>query len=168
MKLYLVRHGIAVDRLSGEITSDFKRPLTSEGKEEVADVATGLKFIGVKPNYLVTSPLVRAKQTAEIFAKVFNYKEQIVFSEALAPGGLVSDLYKVIDDLKNANEVCLFGHQPDMTRLAQSLLWGGPDLDIPFKKSGVCRIDIYDLPPTSPGTLKWFITPRIASAIGGK
>jgi hypothetical protein len=53
-----------------------------------------------------------------------------------------------------------------MGRLASTLLWAGPEVEIPFKKAGVCRIDVNDLPPSYPGVLKWFITPKIASMLG--
>lgn len=165
MKLYLVRHATAIEKIGGAIRSDAERPLTDEGKKEAQMVAMSLRRLGLKGDFFIASPLVRARQTAEIFSEVFGAKEKVQFSETLAPGGQVSDLYKELSTLRRAEEVFLIGHQPDMTRLAQTLLWSGPDLDMPFKKAGVCRIDVYDVPPTSPGTLKWFITPKMANLL---
>jgi phosphohistidine phosphatase len=166
MKLYLVRHATATEGIGGAIRSDAERPLIEEGKKEAQVVASALRRMGAKADVFLTSPLVRARQTAEIFSEVFGGKDKLHFSETLAPGGSVSDLYKDLKEFKRAEEIFLFGHQPDMTRIASTLLWVGPDLDMPFKKAGVARIDIYDLPPTSPGTLKWFITPKLAKTIG--
>jgi phosphohistidine phosphatase len=165
MKLYLVRHATATEGIGGAVRTDAERPLIEEGKKESQVVASALRRIGAKPDVFLTSPLVRARQTAEIFAEVLGGKDKVHYSDTLAPGGLVSDLYKELGEFKKANEVFLFGHMPDMTRLASTLLWVGPDMDMPFKKAGVARIDIYDLPPTSPGTLKWFITPKFAKTI---
>lgn len=161
MKLYLVRHATATDRFGGTVQRDEDRYLTDGGRQEAEQVAQAMKKFGAKPDTFITSPLVRARQTAEIFAEVAGHKGGLDFSDAMAPGGTFSDLYKQIAGHKKASEICLFGHQPDMTRLAQALLWSS-ELDMPFKKAGVCRIDVFDLPPTRPGTLKWFITPKIA------
>ncbi|MBI4534545.1 MAG: phosphohistidine phosphatase SixA [Candidatus Melainabacteria bacterium] len=168
MKLYLVRHGIATQRLGGSIVNDAQRPLTEEGLTETRLVSLGLKRLGVKLDLILTSPLVRAFQTAEIFAETFNAAQVMRVCDALAPGGTASDLYKTLREFKQAQEVFLVGHEPDMGRLAAMLLWAGPELDIPFKKAGVCRIDISNVPPTAPGTLKWFITPKISLLLAGK
>lgn len=168
MKLYLVRHGIATQRLGGNIVTDAQRPLTQEGVTETRLVSFGIRRLGIKPDLILTSQLVRAFQTAEIFAETFNAAQTMRMCDALAPGGTASDLYKTLREFKPAEEVFLIGHEPDMGRLAAMLLWAGPELDIPFKKAGVCRIDVSSVPPTAPGTLKWFITPKIALLLAGK
>lgn len=168
MKLYLVRHGIATQHLGGNVVNDAQRPLTEEGRLETKQVALGLRRLGIKPDWIITSPLKRALETAEILAETFNVSDKLLISEALCPGSTASDLFKSIKDLKQANEFFLVGHEPDMGRLAASLLWAGPELDLPFKKAGVCRLDITSMPPTAPATLKWLITPKIAMAIAAK
>ncbi|MBX9879410.1 MAG: phosphohistidine phosphatase SixA [Candidatus Obscuribacterales bacterium] len=168
MKIYLIRHGIAGNRIGGEITDDSQRPLTDEGRTETKIVGLGLRRLGVKPDLIVSSTLVRARQTAEILAEVFGVTRDVKVCEALCPGGTASDLYKFLREHKSVQQVFLVGHEPDMGRLAGTMLWAGPELDVPFKKAGVCRIDVTSIPPTAPGTLKWFITPKIAGAIAGK
>jgi len=163
MKLYLVRHGIATQHLGPNVKSDAQRPLTDEGRAETKVVASALKRLGIKPDLIVTSPLVRALQTAEILHEVLSAKEKLQICDALAPAGVASNLYKFLRDCKSADDVFLVGHEPDMGRLAATLLWAGPELDIPFKKAGVCRIDVASMPPNAPGTLKWFITPKLAT-----
>ncbi len=161
MKLYLLRHGIAVDHIGGEIKNDWQRPLTKEGNEETKAVALGLKRIGVKADLIVSSPLVRAKQTAEIVMQVLAKESEVQITEALAPGGLSSDLYIFLKQSVQKENIFLVGHEPDISRLAGNLLWSGPELYMPFKKAGICRIDIVDIPPTRPGVLKWFMSPKI-------
>jgi len=166
MRIYLVRHGIAQERLGGGITNDAQRPLTDEGRNETRMVAQALKKLGVKADLVVTSPLVRARQTAEIINEVIGGgPERMKVSDSLAPGGSANFLFKFLKQLDAADEIFCVGHEPDIGRLAATLMWAGPELDIPFKKAGVCRVDVSDLPPSMPGTLKWFITPKIASFI---
>ncbi len=165
MKLYLLRHGIAVDHLGGNITSDWQRPLTKEGQEETKQVAVGLKSIGVKADLVVSSPLIRAKQTAQIILETLSKDGEIQTTEALAPGTNSSQLYKFLKPFNQSENIFLVGHEPDMGRLAGILLWAGPELYMPFKKAGICRIDIVDIPPTSPGVLKWFLTPKILCSV---
>ncbi|HEY9776096.1 MAG TPA: phosphohistidine phosphatase SixA [Planktothrix sp.] len=163
MKLYLVRHGIAQERLGGAVLNDSQRPLTDEGRHETRQVAQALKKLGVRADIVVSSPLTRARQTAEIFNEVLGEKDEVKIADALAPGGSSSGVYKFLQKLNAAEEVFCVGHEPDIGKLAASLMWAGPELDIPFKKAGVLRVDVPDVPPTIPGTLKWFITPKIAS-----
>ena len=164
MKLYLVRHATAADSIGGTLRDDAARPLVKEGRQEAELVAEVLRQMGIKGEAFVTSPLVRARQTAEIFAEVLEHKDKPYLCDALAPNGRLSELYSELANLKQAEEIFLFGHMPDMTMLAGTLLFAD-DLAIPFKKSAVCRIDIFDVPPTQPGHLKWFITPKMAQAL---
>ncbi len=165
MKIYLVRHGIATETIGGAVLNDSMRPLTEEGRAESRTVAQGLKRLNVKPNFFVSSPLVRAKQTAEIFADVLNASAEVKICDSLAPGGSATVLYRYLRELGNFQEVALFGHEPDIGMLAATLLDAAHELQIPFKKAGVCRVDVYDLPPSTPGILKWFITPKIATIL---
>ncbi len=165
MKLYLVRHGIATPGLPEGIRSDAERPLTNEGRAETKQVAQGLLRLGLKPDLFVSSPLVRARQTAKIMADVLVGRDDMEICSALAPGGSASETFSFLRKFNKANEIILFGHEPDMGQLAASLIWAGPDCDIPFKKAGVCRIDVTSMPPNSPGVLKWFVTPKIACLI---
>lgn len=165
MKLYLVRHGIASDVIGGSIRYDAQRPLTEEGRLETQAVATGLKRLGIKPEVVLHSPLVRAFQTAEIITSVLGANSGLRTVDALAPAGKHSDVYKVLKEYERAQEVFLVGHEPDVGQFVATLLWAGPELEIPFKKAAVCRVDITDVPPSAPGVLSWFITPKIATML---
>ena len=168
MKIYLVRHGIASERIGGAILNDSMRPLTDEGRVETKAVVTGLKKLGVKPDLIVASPLVRARQTAEIFKEVLLVQSDMVICDALAPGGMPAAVFKFLQaQIKNSgniDSIALFGHEPDVGHLAATLI-GAEEIEIPFKKAGVCRVDVSSIPPTSPGYLKWFVTPKIAAML---
>jgi len=165
MKLYLVRHGIATDQIGGSIRNDAQRPLTDEGKSETTAVARGLKRLGILPEVILTSPLTRACQTAEIIGSVLESKSGLRVVDALAPAGKLSDLYKALKDYERADEIFLVGHEPDMGRLVATLMWAGPELEIPFQKAAVCRVDISSVPPNQPGTLEWFMPPKLAKLL---
>lgn len=165
MKLYLVRHGIASERIGGAILNDSQRPLTDEGRSELKVVGQALKKLNIAPDLVISSPLVRAKQTAEVLMDVLSRKVELKITDSLAPGGTAQEVYRFMKNLSGFEEAMLVGHEPDIGRLAATLLWAGPELDVPFKKAGVLRVDVADLPPSLPGTLKWFITPKIATLI---
>lgn len=163
MKIYLVRHGTAVERIGGGILNDAQRPLTEEGRVETKSVAMALKRLGTKADLVVASPLTRARQTAAILHEVLGNQDDIKISDALAPGGSPNEVYRFLRQFNRVEEIFLVGHEPDMGKLVATLIWAGPELELPFKKAGVCRVDVADLPPSIPGTLKWLITPKIAA-----
>ena len=163
MNLILVRHGIALD-VGGIIRTDRDRPLSPEGIEETELVARGLKKAGVKIDQLVSSPLIRARQTSDIFAEAYKL-ESAKICDALAPGIDASAIFTFLRQFqKTAESIAIFGHEPDMGDLVQILL--GAEFSVPFKKAGVCRIDVFDMPPTTPGVLKWFVPPKMTRLLG--
>ncbi|HEY9730606.1 MAG TPA: phosphohistidine phosphatase SixA [Drouetiella sp.] len=165
MKVYLVRHGIAQERLGGAVLNDSQRPLTDEGRAEMKQVAHALKRLNVKPDVIVCSPLVRARQTAEIIRDGLNFSDELKITDTLAPGGSPGSVFKYLKQFATAEEIFLVGHEPDVGMLVSSMLWAAKDVHFPFKKGAVCRVDVYDFPPTSPGVLKWFMTPKIAKLV---
>lgn len=159
MRLYLIRHGIASERLGSGITRDADRPLTDQGKEEMRVVARGLAKLNVKPDVVLSSPLVRTRETAEILVAEFGC--ELKFTDALAPGVTAGSVWKSIARYPEADQIVLVGHEPDMGMLVSQLVFAGPEFEMPFKKAGVCRVDVSDIPPTMPGTIKWFIPPKV-------
>ena len=163
MRLYLVRHGIAMEGLRGGITRDSERPLTDEGKEEMKLVAKALVKLNCKPDLILSSPLVRARQTAEFIAEAF--KLEVNLTDALAPAVNHTMLYKAISRHGDRREIFLVGHEPDMGMLVGNLIFAGPAFEMPYKKAGVCRIDVNSIPPDGPGVLKWYMTPKIVHSL---
>jgi phosphohistidine phosphatase len=164
-ELYLIRHGLAVER--GEnFPDDTKRPLTPRGIQRLRQEGKALAALDVTFDVMLTSPLVRARQTAEALAATFREPPPIVNSQALAPGGTHNG---IIDELAGQShrrkKIAIIGHEPGLGELAARLL--GLRKPLAFKKGAVCRIDVSALPLTGPGELKWFLTPRILRKIGG-
>jgi phosphohistidine phosphatase len=161
-ELYLIRHGVAEVR--GEAwPDDTKRPLSDEGMSRLRKSARGLAELGVSFDVVLTSPLVRTRQTAEIVAAAYDPRPPIVAVDSLAPGGAFA---AVIADLeKHARRSCiaLVGHEPGIGEVAAKLV--AARHPFVFKKGAVCRIDLESLPPGGPGSLRWFLTPKILRSI---
>ena len=163
-ELYVIRHGLAAER--GEnYPDDTKRPLTSKGIERLRQEAKALVSLDVMFDVILTSPLVRTRQTAEALAAGFREPPPIVNASGLAPTGTYNVL---IDELARQSHrrkrIALVGHEPCVGELASRLL--GMRKPLEFKKGAMCRIDVTALPPTGPGQLRWFLTPRILRKIG--
>jgi phosphohistidine phosphatase len=161
-EIYLIRHGLAEGR--GEAwPDDTKRPLTERGVERLRRSARGLARLGVSWDVVLTSPLVRARQTAEAVASVFEPRPHIVAIESLAPGGTYQAVLADLEKQSRRVSIALVGHEPDIGELASRL--AGSRQPIPFKKGAVCRIDVDTVPPDGPGALRWFLTPKIMRAL---
>jgi phosphohistidine phosphatase len=161
-ELYLIRHGIAEER--GEAwPDDTKRPLTSDGMARMKKVARGLVRLDVAIDVILTSPLVRARQTAEIVAAAFDPHPALVNTDALAPDATFAALVADLEKHARKMRLALVGHEPGMGELAARLI--GSRHPIEFKKGAVCRIDVDEIPPSGPADLRWMLTPRILRAI---
>jgi len=163
-ELYLIRHGLAAER--GEnYPDDTKRPLTTRGIQKMKRAGKALMALDVAFDVILSSPLVRTRQTAEAVATAFREPPPIVNAPSLAPGGSHN---AIVDDLAKQShrrkKIAIVGHEPGIGELAARLL--GLRKPIEFKKGAICRIDVAALPPTGSGELKWFLTPRILRKIG--
>jgi phosphohistidine phosphatase len=161
-ELYLIRHGIAEER--GEAwPDDSKRPLTEDGMSRLRKQSRGLVRIGVVIDTVLTSPLVRTRQTAEIVAAAFDPKPIVVSVESLAPGGAHAAILADIEKHAKKPRIAIVGHEPGIGEFAARLI--GTRHPVTFKKGAVCRIDLDVIPSTGPGELRWFLTPRALRAI---
>lgn len=158
VELYIVRHAIAAAR-GEEWPDDDKRPLTARGVSRFKDVVEGLKKLGVEVDEIFTSPLVRAKQTAELLSGGLAGKPPVKVLDALSPGHAPSSVLAQLARASRRRRVALVGHEPGLGELAAHLIGAGRAL--PFKKGGVCRIDVESLTSRRPGALTWFVTPRL-------
>jgi phosphohistidine phosphatase len=125
--------------------------------------ARGLVRLGVTFEVVLTSPLVRTRQTAEIIASAFDERPHVVAADSLAPGGSYQAVFSDLEKHAKKTRLALVGHEPDIGELAARLV--GARRPIEFKKGAVCRIDVEALPPSGPGTLKYFLPPKILRAI---
>jgi phosphohistidine phosphatase len=159
MELYIVRHGIAIDREDPKCPPDPERFLTDEGIEKSRQAAQGMAEIASVPDLILTSPYVRALQTAEIFAAAFEYsKQKIRKSDLLLPGAEPLQLFRELAWDKDLSSVFVFGHAPHVDDvLAMSL--GAKHHISALKKAGVAFVELKRLVPPS-GELVWLATPK--------
>lgn len=161
MTVYVVRHAIAEER--GPVwPDDTQRPLTTKGITRMREIALRLADRGVQVGQIWSSPLVRAKQTADVLAPLWTTSREIVIVDELAPGHAPARAGKVIvERLSRTRDkaVALVGHEPDLGALTAWLI--GARSPLPFKKGGVARIDYADTPRAGSGTLAWLVTPKL-------
>ena len=165
MQLYIVRHGIAVDREDPKCPPDPERYLTEEGVEKTKAVAKGVAALGVTANLFLTSPYVRAVQTAEIFADALEYaKQRIRRSDLLLPGAEPSLFFRELAREKQASSIFLFGHAPHLDDLIATASGAKKHLTS-LKKAGVALIDLKRISPPI-GVLVWLAIPKILRRAG--
>lgn len=162
LELYLIRHGVAAER-GEEYPDDSKRPLTGRGMARLREEAKALNALEITFDVIITSPLVRTRQTADIIAETMQSKPQVVTSDALAPAGTPAGVVQELARHAKKARIALVGHEPNLGELAGRLI--GARSPIEFKKGAICRIDFDILPPKSLGQLQWFITPRMLRSI---
>jgi phosphohistidine phosphatase len=159
MILYIVRHGIAVNRNDPHAPAEPERPLTRKGIEKTREVLLGLRELGPKPDAMITSPYLRAAQTAEIACEVFGFpREKVRHSEHLKPGANPAEFLKELTHVR-AKEVMCFGHAPHMDQLI-AYLAGGRDVFTALKKAGVASFEL-ESANASKGTLLWLLPPKV-------
>lgn len=162
MQVYLLRHGIAEDNAASGKDAD--RGLTDEGRRKLHEVLKVLANAGLRVDSMVSSPYLRARQTAEIAKEVLGYKDELRFSPALVPEGDPQDIWQEIRTVhKGAEAILLASHQPFVGRCTGYLL-GAPELMIDFKKGGIVRIDFEQLSLRPRGMLRWMLVPKLAGA----
>ncbi|RPI18116.1 MAG: phosphohistidine phosphatase SixA [Ignavibacteriae bacterium] len=145
MDVYLIRHGEAVE-LNKEIVEDGFRYLTREGREKAVEVAKRLKYLDTGFDCIVSSPLVRAVQTAEIFAAVLNHTTKVKTAVELIGGNTITRFKHLLQRNSHHKNIACFGHSPDVNHFATGLLkdHNVKELNLNFKTCSVCKID-YDL-----------------------
>jgi phosphohistidine phosphatase len=153
--LYLIRHGIA--ETVSEDLSDEKRVLSADGRQKTKLIARRLYALEVRFDTLLTSPLVRTQQTAEILVQERLAAKCEVF-EPLAPGGAFAGLRDWLATQKKS-AIGLVGHQPCLGLWAETLIWGTFHSGFDIKKAGVVRLTLDT--PQSLAQLVWFLPPKV-------
>ena len=163
-EIYLVRHAIAAER-GDDWPDDSKRPLTERGISRFKEAVGGLKALDETIEEVFTSPLVRARQTADILAAGVAGRPTVKVLDALSPGHPPATVMAQLSKVAKRRCIALVGHEPDLGELAAFLI--GARRPLPFKKGGVCRIDVASLSAKAAGTLVWFVTPKILRRLSG-
>jgi phosphohistidine phosphatase len=162
MKLYLIRHGLAETH---GMKPDADRALTPAGREKMERAAKGLRKTKIKLQLILTSPLKRARETAEIVAGGL-YGVKVETMPELAPGSEPSATISAIGAYRDRKEIALVGHQPHIGQLASLLLTGSPDLcEMDFKKGSVACIDAEFAGEQAKCSLNWLLTPKLMRSL---
>ena len=167
MDLFILRHAIAEIRGTPGFESDSDRPLTAKGARKMERIAQGMLAMELAFDTILSSPILRARQTAEIVAKAFDARKLLQFSDSLAVGG---DPEKLIKELKNGyssyGSILLVGHEPYLSGLISTLISGDSDLPITMKKGGLCKLTVDSLEHGRCATLEWLLAPSQLTRIG--
>jgi phosphohistidine phosphatase len=162
MQLLIIRHAIAVERGTPGMP-DEDRPLTPEGGEKFAEAAKGLASLVDRPDALLTSPLLRAKQTAALAAAAWGRIEPKE-TPALA-GGSFEEQAAVLDRYPAHATVAVVGHEPQLSALLARLLGSRHDDRLAFKKGGAALVDVAGH-LAGGGQLVWFLPPKVLRKLG--
>ena len=153
MELYFLRHGIAED-VGPEDSGDAGRRLTKDGVAKMRAAAHGLRAMAVQLDVLLSSPFVRAHQTAEIVGRELRIELQL--ADALAPGCDSERLFGLLAEHRGAERVMVVGHEPDFSNLIGALTGGSR---VQLKKGGLARVDL-DALELGAATLVWLFPPK--------
>ena len=160
MKLYFLRHGAAEERRPD--LPDADRRLTPEGIEEMRRVSAGLAALGLRLDAVLTSPLARARETAEMAAEALGLQDRVRIEKRLASGARPGDLQAALEDQPGNARLLLVGHEPDFSTLISTLIGGGR---LRMKKAGVACVDLDRVEPGA-GELRWLMEPGQLAQVG--
>jgi phosphohistidine phosphatase len=156
MKLYFLRHGEAGEPEEWQ-GDDALRPLTDEGRRRMTREARTLERLELGVDRVISSPLVRAVQTAEIVATALRRRNRLVEDRRLGAGFGPERLAEILLEYADARDLMLVGHEPSMSATIGRLTGATVEL----KKGGLARVDIRDRTQARGGTLDWLLPPRV-------
>jgi phosphohistidine phosphatase len=163
MEIYILRHGIAVERGTPGYKRDGDRPLTEEGVEKMRQIAKAMREMDLQFDVIFSSPYVRAKATADIVAETLG--ENVTLTDSLLPEADPAELIDEINDEK-PQRVLLVGHEPDLSALISTLICGKRNADIELKKGGLAKLTAETLTYGKCATLNWLLTPKQLRQLG--
>lgn len=161
MRLFLLRHGLAEPGHAG--LRDFERPLTAEGRARLADVGRAMQRLKIFPNMVLTSPLIRARQTAEAVAPALDAPVEVV--DELRSGATYEDFERLIRRFAGVECLMIVGHEPDFSGVAAALI-GAASGALVLKKAGLIRVDTGARVERGRGRLRWLLTSHQLELIG--
>jgi phosphohistidine phosphatase len=161
MELYILRHAIALSCSEAGVQQDSERPLSAEGKEKMKKIASAMWLVGVEVDLVLSSPYVRARETALMAHEGLGLKDRLEFSDALASGaetkGVLEELKR---QFKKHERIMVVGHEPDLSALIGKVTSLGR-LRVEMKKAGLAKIEITETNPELKGTLEFLLTPKV-------
>jgi phosphohistidine phosphatase len=156
MEIYFLRHGDA-GTAEGWKGSDAERPLSREGTARMKKEAAAIAQLRPTLDAILTSPLVRARQTAEIVAKKLHLGKALVLDERLSPGFGPAELRQILEERRASRGLMVVGHEPDFSRVVSACIGGGA---VECKKGSLIRVDVDDISSLA-GLLVWLLPPRV-------
>jgi phosphohistidine phosphatase len=161
MNLYLLRHGLAVEPGTANYSKDSDRPLTPKGERKLSKIAEAMENLELSLDWILSSPYVRARQTAQIVADGLDLRKKLEMSETLTPTGSTKKLIETIQHREPPpEEVLLVGHEPYLSELISLLVSGNNELMVTMKKGGLCKLSAEVLEHGRCATLEWLLTPK--------
>ncbi len=159
MDIYLLRHGIAEE---GDLSQhDSNRALTDEGIEKLREVLRVAKKAGVSPSMILSSPYIRARQTADLAKEILKVEHDIVETYALKPMSQPREAWDDIRALREEPAILLASHEPLMGQLLGFLL-ATPGLQVEFRKGALAKVTVNSFGPSPRGVFNWFLTAKLA------
>ncbi len=135
--------------------------MTVEGKEQLEDVARSLFRMKIKPDHIISSPLKRSRETANIVAKALKERYKVEIWDELKPEGSKQELFARLSKLKQESTVLCIGHEPYLTQSINDLMGHQGSPRILLRKCGLARVSIKAFSPKPEGELRWLLTPRL-------
>jgi phosphohistidine phosphatase len=160
MNLYILRHGIAVEHGAAGYENDDERPLTSKGERKIWTIAEAMKALEISFDLILSSPLVRARETAEIVAAALKAKKRLELTDTLAHQESAKPLVDFLNDQGAVDDILLVGHEPFLSRLISLLISGDSEASVLLKKGGFCKLSTEELNHGQCATLEWLLTPK--------
>ena len=153
-RIYFLRHGKAVARAAWD-GEDGLRPLTADGEALMRREADGIRRLGLALDVIVTSPLIRARDTALLVAAALDPPDGLIEDARVAHGFDARALERIVGDHAEAAELMIVGHEPEFSAAIAELIGGGC---VDMKKGGLARVDVSG-PGLEDGVLAWLLTP---------
>jgi phosphohistidine phosphatase len=167
MNIYVLRHGIAVELGTAGFTKDAERPLTPEGERKLRQIAAAMDALELSFDLVLSSPYVRARQTAECVAAALKARKRLELADCLKPSGSTTKLVDLLNRLKPVPEsVLLVGHEPYLSELISLLVSGKDSFAVIMKKGGLCKLSTESLQHGRCATLEWLLTPKQMALMG--
>lgn len=161
MNIYFLRHASAGSHRASP-AADEKRPLDPDGIQQCGTVAKALKSIGVEVDLVISSPLTRAAQTAELVAREIGYEKKVEFSDSLRPDATYREFQQLLQKFASKDEIMVVGHNPTLSEFLSLLISeGASHTAVELKKGAVAKVPL----DGNSHSLQWCLTPKAVKAI---
>jgi len=160
MNVYILRHGIAVEHGAAGYENDDERPLTGKGERKMWAIARAIEALEISFDSILSSPLVRARQTAEIVAEALKCKKRMELTDTLSPQHSAKPLIEYLQKQRAVDDVLLVGHEPFLSQFISLLISGDSETSVLLKKGGFCKLSTDHLKHGKCATLEWLLTPK--------